>query len=162
GSYMYEGRRDDALREACGGVRVVIAIDFWEQLGRRLLTEVALLDGTTIQHGAVIPVLVPLVKVAVRDDGTIGWDCAALVGEDGTLRWTDDQDHRPAALHEQLLRAHARAHAHATAATTLDAVADALRRAQQLLLASAPERALATLSNVWRQRRDPRLLALAQ
>ncbi|MCS6841946.1 MAG: secretion system protein E, partial [Roseiflexus sp.] len=47
-------------------------------------------------------------------------------------------------------------------ATTLDAVADAIARAQTHTLAGAPARALAALRSAWTQRRDPRLIGAAQ
>src|SRR5512138_1812406 len=87
GAYMYEGRRDDALRDACSGVDVLIKVDFWEDSGRRLVTEIALLDGTTVEHGAVTPITIPLVKVDVTPSGEIGWKCAARVVQGTILEW---------------------------------------------------------------------------
>jgi Flp pilus assembly CpaF family ATPase len=161
GSYMYEGRRDDALRDACGGFSVLIKVDFWEDIGRRLITEIALLDGATIAGGVVTPNLVPLAKVDVREDGSIAWDCAARIGADGMLEWTDGEDRTPDTLRERLLRARALASVRASG-TTLDIVVEALKRAEQLLLAGETERALATVRTAWAQRRDHRLLGLAQ
>lgn len=77
------------------------------------------------------------------------------------LVWGDGKDHTPHGLREKLRRASARAQMR-TGATTLDAVADALARAEQLLQAGAGERALAALAGAWAERRDARLLALAQ
>src|SRR6185436_13455679 len=45
GAYMYEGRREDALRDASMGFDVLIKVDFWEDTGRRLVSEIALLDS---------------------------------------------------------------------------------------------------------------------
>ena len=159
GAYMYEGRRDDALRDACQGVEVLIRVDFWEETGRRLVTEVALLDGSDVIGGTLVPRVIPLVSVEVQR-GVIAWRCAARA-EDGVLAWEDGVDRTPAALGEKLRRASARAQLR-TGATTLDAVADALARAERLLQAGAGERALAALAAAWAERRDARLLALAQ
>ena len=161
GAYMYEGRRDDALRDACTGFDVLIKVDFWEDTGRRLVTEIALLDGCTIEHGVVKPRVVPLVKVDVRPSGEILWVCDAHVVQGGMLEWSDGIDRTPEALREKLKRARALAHIRA-AATSLDVVADAMGRAERLLLASEAERALATLKSAWAQRRDMRLIGVAQ
>jgi pilus assembly protein CpaF len=161
GAYMYEARRDDALRDACSGFDVLIKVDFWEDTGRRLITEIALLDGSTIDQGVVKPTTIPLVKVDVQSGGEIVWNCAARVVQGGMLEWVDGTDRTPEALHDKLKRARALAQIRA-AATTLDVVAEAIGRAERLLLAGEAERALATLKSAWIQRRDMRLISVAQ
>src|SRR5260221_10408865 len=99
---MYDARRDDALRDACSGFDVLIKVDFWEDTGRRLITEIALLDGSTIDHGIVKPTTIPLVKVDVQAGGQIGWICAARGVQGGMLEWADGVDHTPEALHDKL------------------------------------------------------------
>lgn len=160
GAYMYEGRRADALRDASGGFDVIIKVDNWEELGLRLITEVALLDGVTVDEGVMRPVMIPLANVDVRPDGRIAWQCRATVGSGGLLEWAGD-DRTPASLREKLVRARALAQVRQTA-TTLDAVADAIARARKHLLAGEPERAMAALRSAWTQRRDPRLIGAAQ
>jgi pilus assembly protein CpaF len=161
GAYMYEGRRDDGLRDACTGFDVLIKVDFWEESGRRLITEIALLDGAEVERGMVKPRVVPLVKVDVQPDGKIVWVAEARVVQGGMLEWTGGTDRTPEPLREKLKRARALAQIRA-AATTLDVVADAMGRAERLLLASEAERALATLKSAWVQRRDMRLIGVAQ
>ena len=159
GAYMYEGRHDDALRDACQGVEVLIRVDFWEETGRRLVTEVALLDGSETSGGALTPRIIPLVSVEVQD-GQVGWRCAAKV-EAGALVWKDGVDRTPAGFGEKLRRASARARLRVSG-TTLDTIANAITHAERLLQAGAGERALAALATAWAERRDARLLALAQ
>jgi pilus assembly protein CpaF len=161
GAYMYEGRRDDALRDTCVGFDVAVKMDVWEDLGIRLITEVALLDGTRMEGGVVEPVLVPLARVDVLDDGRIVWDLKARAGAGGMLSWVDGRDVTPVSLREKLVRARAMAQIRATA-TTLDVVADAIGRANMHILASEAERAMATLRGAWMQRRDGRLITSAQ
>jgi pilus assembly protein CpaF len=161
GAYMYEGRRDDGLRDAATGFDVLIKVDFWEDTGRRLVTEIALLDGCTVEGGVVKPTIVPLVKVDVKPSGEIVWMCEARVVQGGMLHWIDGTDRTPEALREKLKRARAMAQIRA-AATTLDVVAEAMSRAERLLLAGESERALATLRSAWVQRRDMRLISGAQ
>jgi hypothetical protein len=158
---MYEGRREDGLRDACTGFDVLIKVDFWEESGRRLVTEIALLDGAEVERGVVKPRVVPLVKVDVQPDGRIVWVTQARVVQGGILEWSGDADRTPEPLREKLKRARALAQIRA-AATTLDVVADAMSRAERLLLASEAERALATLTSAWAQRRDMRLIGVAQ
>lgn len=160
GAYMYENRRTDALRDAANGFDVVIKVDNWEELGLRLITDIALLDGVAMEEGAPRPALVPLAKVDIRSDGRIIWQCRAVVGNSGLLEWAES-DQTPASLHEKLIRARALAQVRQSA-TTLDAVADAIARAHTHVLAGAPERALAVLRSAWLQRRDPRLIGAAQ
>ncbi len=160
GAYMYENRRTDALRDAASGFDVVIKVDNWEELGLRLITEIALLDGVVVEDGMIRPALVPLVKVDIRSDGRIVWRCRATVGSSGLLEWTEG-DQTPASLREKLIRARALAQVRQSA-TTLDAVADAIARAHTHTLAGAPERALAALRSAWVQRHDPRLIGAAQ
>jgi hypothetical protein len=161
GAYMYEGRREDGLRDASMGFDVLIKVDFWEESGRRLITEMALLDGCIVERGVVKPRIVPLVKVDVKPTGEIVWIAEARVVQGGTLEWTSGTDHTPGPLREKLKRARALAQIRA-AATTLDVVADAMGRAERLLLAGEAERALATLTSAWVQRRDMRLISVAQ
>jgi hypothetical protein len=162
GAYMYEGRRDDALRDACGSVDVLIKVDFWEDTGRRLVTEIALLDGARVANGAVTPITIPLVKVDVTPSGEVVWNCAARVAQDTHLEWTDGKDRTPEGLREKLKRTRALSLLRATTTTSLDTIAQAMSRAEQLLLAGEAERALATLKGAWVQRRDMRLISLAQ
>ncbi|MGB9751223.1 ATPase, T2SS/T4P/T4SS family [Roseiflexus castenholzii] len=160
GAYMYEDRRTDALRDAASGFDVVIKVDNWEELGLRLITDVALLNGVVVEDGVIRPALTPLAKVDIRPDGRLVWHCRATVGHNGLLEWTGS-DQTPASLREKLIRARALAQVRQNA-TTLDAVADAITRAQTHTLAGAPERALAALRSAWTQRRDPRLIGAAQ
>lgn len=161
GAYMYESRREDALRDSCTGFDVLIKVDFWEDTGRRLVTEIALLNGCTMGNGVLKPTIVPLVKVDVKPTGEIVWLSEARVVQGGMLEWMDEKDRTPDALHEKLKRARALAQIRA-AATTLDVVAEAMSRAERLLLASEATRALATLTSAWAQRRDMRLISVAQ
>jgi Flp pilus assembly CpaF family ATPase len=161
GAYMYEGRRDDALRDASTGFDVLIKVDFWEDTGRRLVTEVGLLDGCRIDGGVITPRVIPLVTVDVQPDGAIAWSSAARVTAGGMLEWAGGQDRTPEALREKLGRGRALTQIRA-AATTLDVVAEAIGRAERLLLAGEAERALATLSGAWAERHDMRLIGIAQ
>ncbi len=161
GAYMYAGRRDDALRDATVGFDVVVKVDFWEDVGRRLITEIALVNGCGLDDGAVRPRMLTLANIAVQPDGSLRWDTAARIVDGGVLEWHDGVDRTPATLCEKLVRARALATMRA-AATSLDLVQEALSRAERLLLQGEASRALATLGSAWQQRRDMRLLNEAQ
>lgn len=161
GAYMYEGRRNDALRDTCVGFDVVIKMDVWEDLGIRLVTEVALLAGSASQQGSLEPELIPLANVDVQGDGQITWRLAARVGVGGMLDWVDGGDRTPQSLREKLVRARALAQIRASS-TTLDVVSNATQRASRHLLANEAARAMATLRSAWLQRRDGRLITAAQ
>jgi Flp pilus assembly CpaF family ATPase len=160
-SYMYEGRYDDALRDTCSGFDVVIKVDFWEAIGRRLVTEIALVDGTVRDGDRLRPNVITLAKVDVRPDGEITWQMKArAVG--GRLEWLEGSDRTPSQLRDKLLRARAQTAVRSTVGTTLDNAQDAIVRADRLLASNEAERAMNTLRNAWQQRRDERLMLAAQ
>jgi hypothetical protein len=160
-SYMYEGRYDDALRDTCSGFDVVIKVDFWEAVGRRLVTEIALVDGTVRDGDRLRPNMIPLAKVDVRPDGEIAWQMKArAVG--GRLEWLEGSDRTPSQLRDKLLRARAQTAVRSTVGTTLDNAQDAIVRADRMLASNEAERAMNTLRNAWQQRRDERLMLAAQ
>jgi Flp pilus assembly CpaF family ATPase len=160
-SYMYEGRYDDALRDTCSGFDVVIKVDFWEAVGRRLVTEIALVDGTVRDGDRLRPNMIPLAKVDVRPDGEITWQMKArAVG--GRLEWLEGSDRTPSQLRDKLLRARAQTAVRSTVGTTLDNAQDAIVRADRMLASNEAERAMNTLRNAWQQRRDERLMLAAQ
>ncbi len=160
GSYMYEGRFADALVDTCAGFEVVVKIESWEALGRRLVTEIALLDGVCETTGGLRPVIIPLVQMHVNADGVVTWECLAQPSADGNLVWSDGQDHTPASLGDKLCRV--RAHAAVRLTTSLTVIATALRRADDLLLSGECERAMSTLIQAWHVRQDERLARLGQ
>jgi len=160
-SYMYEGRYEDALRDACSGFDVVIKVDFWEAVGRRLVTEIALIDGTARDGDRLRPNMISLAKVDVRPDGEIAWQMKArAVG--GRLEWVEGSDRTPQQLRDKLLRARAQTAVRSTVGTTLDNAQDAIARAERMLASGEADRAMNTLRNAWQQRRDERLMLAAQ
>jgi len=162
GSYLYEGRLEDALRDTCDAFQVVVRLEFWKDLGRRLVGEIALVAGTSSHNGRLEPDMVPLARLDVGAGG-ITWTTYAEPGPNGSLRWNDGIDRTPPMLADKLRHAYTVALAQAAAATpSRDKVAEALQRAEQHLRAGAGLRAMATMADTWRERRDPRLLDLAQ
>jgi len=160
-SYMYEGRYDDALLAASSGFDIAIKVDFWEGIGRRLVTEIALVDGTVREGDRLCPSIIPLAKVDVRPDGEIAWQMKArAIG--GRLEWVEGSDRTPQQLRDKLLRARAQTVVRSTVGTTLDNAQDAIARAERMLASGESERAMNTLRNAWQQRRDERLMLAAQ
>jgi hypothetical protein len=159
GAYMYEARRDDALRDTCAAFDVVVRLDVLEALGRRLAAEVALLDGTRTSGGELRAHLIPLARAEVGPAGDVRWHTLAHA-DDGRLVWSGGQDHTPVQLRERLERA--RAQEAARAGTTIAAAQSALERAERLLGAGEAERALGALRAAWGERHDDRLLGLAR
>lgn len=162
GSYLYEGRLEDALRDTCEAFQIVVRLEFWKDLGRRVVGEIAVVAGTTLADGRLEPEVFPLATLDVGADGIV-WTTYAEPGPNGTLRWKDGVDRTPAILRDKLRHAHAVAEAQAAFATpSRDKIAEALQRAEQHLRAGAGLRAVATMADTWHERRDPRLLDLAQ
>lgn len=160
-AYMYEGRRLDALRDICRSFHVVIRIEQWPEVGRRLLAELALVDGWNIDtHGHIEPYLIPLAQVVVSPEGKIGWEIQARAVE-GVLVWSDGIERAPTRLRARLRQARARV-GDSAMVLSLDAVEQALTRADRLIRDGQPERALAVLRGAWANRHDMRLLTLAR
>jgi pilus assembly protein CpaF len=159
GAYMYEGRRDDALRDTCAAFDVVVRLDLIESSGRRFVAEVALLDGVRTLDSGLVPELLPLVEGGVGKDGSVAWRSAALASS-AALTWPGEVDRTPAPLRERFDRLRARETA--SGQTSGAAVQIAVRRAEELLVAGEADRALVTVGEAWRTRQDPALLGLAQ
>ncbi len=159
-SYMYEGRFTDALLDTCSGFEVVIKIESWEAVGRRVISEIALIDGVQETAGGVRPNTIPLVQVQVDDVGQFHWICYAHPTADGDLVWADGRDRTPAVLRDKLRKAKAIAAVRLT--TSLTVVSTALRRAEDLLLSGACDRAIATVTQAWQARPDERLARMGQ
>ena len=157
GSYIYEGRRGNALDDACDNIEVVIHIE--KMGGRRFISEIVLLNGVTRDGASVRPRMVTLTEMQVHEDGTLTWPVQA-VAEGDVLRWVDGHDRTPAALAQKfrLLRAERQVR---SAPTTRAAVEDALVRAQQAVRSGQVELALATLRRAWLERHDPQLVTAA-
>jgi Flp pilus assembly CpaF family ATPase len=157
GAYIYAGRRDNALEDACDNIDLVIHV---EKLGgRRYLGAIALLNGIDRIAGALRPQLVPLVQADLDQSGRLVWHCAARA-EGDRLVWKRGEEATPPALEQKLrmLRAVARVRA---APTTRAAVEEALARSSQALAAGQSDLALSTLRRIWAERQDQRLVAAA-
>ncbi len=160
-AYMYELQYEHALHDTCAGFDVVITVDFWEGFGRRLVTEIALLDGTLRDDNRLRPNVITLAEIDVGPDGDIMWQLKArAVG--GSLAWLAGGDQTPERLRKKLRRARAQMAVRSTIGTTLDNAQDAIVRAERLLVSGEAERAMHTLRNAWLQRRDERLMLAAQ
>ncbi len=147
GAYMYEGRRDDALADVRAAFDVIITIDLFEQLGRRVVTGVALIgsDGRAL----------PLVRLQVAAAGDIDWRHAAQLHA-GRLIWEDGIDHTPSDLARRLAR---------TGDGSVQAIPGddtAIARATRLLGGGETQRALHALAELWRTHVDLRALDLAR
>lgn len=158
GAYMYDNQRLLALRDTCTAFEVVIKVDFWEALGRRVISEVALCAGVEQVGAELRPRLLPLVTVQVVED-QVQWRCHAQLTAAHELVWQDSRSQTPPALQAKLQRARVVA-ALERGATSLRLVDEALQRADTLILAGEPTRAIATLRNAWQHRRDSRVLHL--
>lgn len=157
GAYVYEGRRDNALEDACDNIELVVHVE--KIGGRRYIGEIALLDGADRSGRQARPQLVPLVEAVLDDTGQLTWRCAASA-EGDTLRWKSGKERTPSGIAQKLrlLRAASQVRA---APTTRAAIEEALSRAAQALKADQADLALAALRRVWAERRDERLVSAA-
>ncbi|MFV9503360.1 MAG: ATPase, T2SS/T4P/T4SS family [Oscillochloridaceae bacterium umkhey_bin13] len=155
GAYIYEGRREHALEDACDNFQVVMHL---ERLGgRRYLDEVLLLDGVEPNGERVRPRLVRLAWAEQRE-GALIWSLAARA-EGDSLVW-EGPNRTPEALARRLALLRLRGDVRATA-TTRAAVEEAITRAATATRAGECNQALAILRRAWRDRRDERLVTAA-
>jgi Flp pilus assembly CpaF family ATPase len=158
-SYMYEGRRTDALRDACSGFDVTIKVDIWAETGQRVITEIALAAGVEATPAGIVAQTAPLVTLEVAPEGHLRWVAHADVVDD-QLRWRG-ADRTPAKLVSKLGRARAAGRLQA-GPTSQAVVQQAVREATRLLAAGRAGRALELVRAAWQTRRDGELLRLAQ
>lgn len=157
GAYTYEGRRENALEDACDNIEVVIHVE--KMRGRRYISEIALLDGVDHGRTSIRPRLIPLAEMVVDAEGNFTWTTHATA-EGDQLVWRDGTDRTPAALTQKLrlLRAEGRVRA---APTSRAAIEDALGIAAQAVSAGQLDIAISTLRRAWAERRDVRLIQAA-
>ncbi|NJN14857.1 MAG: Flp pilus assembly complex ATPase component TadA [Oscillochloris sp.] len=156
GAYLYEGRRDNAIEDACDNFHVVLHLE--KVGGRRYINEILLLDGSEEVGGRIRPRTVRLAWVEPSADAAPIWHTAAGVSDNG-LVWNDERR-----TPEQLARRLSRLRFHKNAPTTVSrtAVEETISRATLAIRAGAIDRALAGLRRAWAERRDERLAATAR
>lgn len=159
-SYMYEGRRTDALRDACSGFDVTVKVDIWAETGQRVVTEIALTAGVEATPTGIVARTIPLVTLEVASNGRLHWAAQAAAVDD-QLRWQGPTDQTPPTLMSKLQRARAVGRLQ-RGPTSQTVVALAVREVSSLLGAGRASRALEVLRDTWQTRRDPELLRLVQ
>lgn len=160
GSYMYVGRRDDALRDACSGFDVTVKVDMLAETGQRVITEIALSAGVEATPSGLVAQTIRLVTLQVDPLGRLCWTPSAEVA-DGGLRWLAGVDLTPAKLQSKLQRARTTGRLGSTAPSQ-DVVRGVLHEAQSRLQAGRASVALEVLRSGWEVRRDEQLLRAAQ
>ncbi|NTV64829.1 MAG: CpaF family protein, partial [Oscillochloris sp.] len=156
GAYIYVGRRENALEDACDNFQVVIHLE--KVGGRRSINELLLLDGAEEAGGRMRPRSVRLAWAEPQGEG-VCWQVAAQAQGD-QLIWPGD-DRTPAPLAYLLRHLAARGQVRA-AATSRAAIAEAIGRADVAIRAGSGEQALAILRRAWAERSDERLAAAAR
>ena len=156
GAYVYEGRRQNALEDACDNLDVIIHLE--KMAGRRYIHEIVLLNGydTVGPNAALRPRLIPLVKMHVDPQGQICWHTYATVVQK-TLRWEDGHERTPAPL-ERKLRLLTLEQCVRALTTTRATMEDAIQQARQHVTAGNIILAIQLLKRTWSERRDQRLI----
>ncbi len=156
GAYIYEGRRENALEDACDNFQVVVHIE--KVGGRRYIDELLLLNGTEDVVGRLRPRIVRLAWSEPSEGGMLWRVAASAQGDE--LVWAGE-DRTPDALTRRLhlLGTHAQVR---SASSTRAAVTEAIARADGVIRAGSCEQALAILRRAWADRHDGRLAAAAQ
>ena len=156
GAYVYEGRRQNALEDACDNLDVIIHLE--KMVGRRYIHEIVLLNGydTVGPNATLRPRLIPLVKMHMDAQGQICWHTYATTVQNN-LQWEDGYDRTPAPLERKLrlLNLEQCVRAMATTRATMD---DAIQQARQSVIAGNITLAIQSLKRTWSERRDQRLI----
>lgn len=157
GAYIYEGRRANALEDACDNFHVVLHVQ--KRGGRRFIDELLLLDGIEERDGRLRPRTIRLAWAEPTADGALRWFCAAYA-DGNNLTWLA-ADQTPDALRKRLDLVRLGGAVRASA-TTRAAVDEAIARAEAAVWVGSVEQALAILRRAWNDRHDPRLVGAAQ
>lgn len=157
GAYIYEGRREHALEDACDNFQVIIHLE--KLNGRRSIDEILLLDGADTSGERVRPHLLRLAWAEPAADGALSWHAAATADGD-SLRW-DGEDRTPAVLARRLRQLRLQGQVRA-ATTTRAAVAEAVARAERAIRSGDAAQALAMLRRAWRDQPAEALAAAAR
>ena len=156
GAYIYEGRRQNALEDACDNLDVIIHLE--KMAGRRYIHEIVLLNGydTVGPNATPRPHLIPLVKMHIGPEGQICWHTYATAAQNG-LRWEDGHERTPAPLERKLrlLNLEQRVRVMATTRATME---DAIQQAKQSVVVGNIPMAIQLLKRTWSERRDQRLI----
>jgi Flp pilus assembly CpaF family ATPase len=157
GAYIYEGRREHALEDACDNFQVVVHLE--KVGGRRYIDEILLLDGADETGERLRPRVIRLAWALPAADGGLTWNTAATADGDG-LAWRGD-DGTPEAIGRRLrlLRLQGQVRA---AGTTRAAVEETVARADTATRSGEPAQDLAILRRAWRDRPDEALASAAR
>lgn len=161
-AYMYEGRRNDALRDVTAAFDAVIVVEFLPAQGRRVVREIVFANGVRETVGGLMADVIPVVELDVNDEGELRWKARAhVVGDE--LRWTDGggAGRMPRHLAHKLQRVRTTRSA-SSAAPSVDVATQAMRRAEGLIAGGQAQRALEALRDAWTQRQDIQILRVAQ
>ncbi|KPL79967.1 ATPase, T2SS/T4P/T4SS family [Herpetosiphon geysericola] len=166
GAVAYENRFDDALRDAIGSFSLVVRVEYFGELGRRLVTQIQLASGVHRDAtGGLEATMIPLVDVEVdRDSHQINWKHHARLDADGhTLVFHDGAtlpEHLAIRIKNGLARAWSAGHTGQTSHTRME---DAVRRGFAALDNGQATQALAEAQVAWGIKRDQaRILPLVR
>lgn len=155
-AYIYGGRRDNALEDACDNFQVVMHLE--KVAGRRYIDEILLLDGVTGSDERPRPRAIRLAWVE-QQDGELRWGTAATA-EGNQLRWKGNE-RTPEGLVRRLRLLGMQAAVRA-APSSRAVVEESINRAATAVRAGDAAQALAILRRAWRERPDARLVLAAQ
>lgn len=159
GAHMYDGQHAHAFADAAAAFDVIIHMELWESLGRRIVSEVCFVDADA-QNILQSSCTIPIVQAQVADTGEIAWAYAAVAQGQG-FAWRDGQQSTPPSFQRKLLK-HRLQHRVTGNAPTENALHSLLERVQLLLATGDGQKAFASLAMAWMQEQDHRLLASAQ
>ena len=162
----YEGRFEDALTDTVHSLPIVAVQQYWGQVGRRLVTELAVAVGVERDAiGVLQPVVKPLAEAYVNAaTGAIDWHVYAQPNAAGDGIEFKDGFELPATLQRKIqMGVHRAWSAGHTGQTSFARFEAALQRAQTSFQAQRYTQALAEIRNAWTIRHDSeRVLPLLQ
>jgi pilus assembly protein CpaF len=157
GAYIYEGRRDHALEDACDNFQVVVHLE--KVGGRRYINEILLFDGADDTGERLRPRAIRLAWAELGAGGELSWHTAARVDGD-ELIWPG-RDLTPESLGRRLRLLRLQGQVRASG-TTRAAVEETVARADMATRSGDTAQALAILRRAWRDRPDEAIAAAAR
>lgn len=160
GAFMYDGRKDHALRDTAVAFDVVVHMELWDALGKRIVSAVELVSLATGEQRSHQIVMQPLVHTSISDDGVVTWHTFAHVDRH-QLIWHDAAWQTPATLQRKMEK-HRFEQRVSQSMPSVDVLQHTMQRIRGVLAAGDAQKALSQLVLAWGSSQDMQLLTLAQ
>lgn len=162
----YSGRFDDALLDATQAINVVVVVQYWGHIGRRVVTEVGFSVGVRRDptSNALYPQVVRLAEIETSPDGDVDWKVYAMPNSAGNgLTFVDGSEPLSEESSHRLRQNAYRVWSAGMNQTPVERMQNAVKRALTALEQGQSSRVVAELLNAWTiQRSEADILPVAE